>query len=187
MSGHSDQLSVNLRRNVGGSNLIGSLEIKDMTSGIPIILTVYFYLASVKYCLCVCNGSRLRYCNCSLLVASTTLGYTRLKPEQKCVIEAFLKGRDVIVSVSTGSGKSLCYALLPAAFDFLRDGERSIVILVSPLLEGEREVLASLNVPLPATPTSSPYRLTPLSRAASSELASAFSFCSFSSRPKQPR
>ena len=52
-SGHSDQLSVNLRRNVGGSNLIGSLEIKHMTSGIPIILTVYFYLASVKYCLCV--------------------------------------------------------------------------------------------------------------------------------------
>ena len=64
-SGHSDQLSVNLRRNVGGSNLIGSLEIKHMTSGIPIILTVYFYLASVKYCLCVCNGCRLRYCNCS--------------------------------------------------------------------------------------------------------------------------
>ena len=52
-SGHSDQLSVNLRRNVGGSNLIGSLEIKHMTSGIPIILTAYFYLASVKYCLCV--------------------------------------------------------------------------------------------------------------------------------------
>ena len=64
-SGHSDQLSVNLRRNVGRSNLIGSLEIKHMTSGIPIILTVYFYLASVKYCLCVCNGSRLRYCNCT--------------------------------------------------------------------------------------------------------------------------
>ena len=62
MSGHSDQLSVNLRRNAGGSNLIGSLEIKRMTSGIPIILTIYFYLASVKYCLCVrtcvCNGPR---------------------------------------------------------------------------------------------------------------------------------
>ena len=49
---------VNLRRNVGGSNLIGSLEIKHMTSGIPIILTVYFYLASVKYCLCVCAMAR---------------------------------------------------------------------------------------------------------------------------------
>ena len=101
------------------------------------------------------------------------------------MIEAFLKERDVFVSLPTGSGKSLCYALLPAAFDFLREGERSIGILVSPLLEGEREVLASLNVPLPAT--SSPYRLTPLSRAASSELASALSFCSFSSRPEQPR
>ena len=167
---------MNLRRNVGGSNLIGSLEIKHMTSGIPIILTVYFYLASVKYCVCATLG-----------YTHTTLGYTRLKPEQKCVIEAFFKGRDVFVSLPTGSGKSLCYALLPAAFDFLREGERSIVILVSPLLEGEREVLASLNVPLPATPTSSPYRLTPLSRAASSELASALSFCSFSSRPKQPR
>ena len=177
---------MNLRRNVGGSNLIGSLEIKHMTSGIPIILTVYFYLASVKYCLCA-MARDLGTVTAAVLAASTTLGYTRLKPEQKCVIEAFLKGRDVFVSLPTGSGKSLCYALLPAAFDFLREGERSIVILVSPLLEGECEVLASLNVPLPATPTSSPYRLTPLSRAASSELASALSFCSFSSRPKQPR
>ena len=128
-----------------------------------------------------------RYCNCSRFSGLHNTRLHRLKPEQKCVIEAFLKGRDVFVSLPTGSGKSLCYALLPAAFDFLREGERSIVILVSPLLEGEREVLASLSVPLPATPTSSPYRLTPLSRAASSELASALSFCSFSSRPKQPR
>ena len=58
---------MNLRRNVGGSNLIGLLEIKRMTSGIPIILTVYFYLASVKYCLCV------RVCVCAMARDSGTV------------------------------------------------------------------------------------------------------------------
>ena len=51
--------------------------------------------------------------------ASKKLGYVKLKPEQKSVIEEFLKGRDVFVSLPTGSGKSLCYAILPVAFDSL--------------------------------------------------------------------
>ena len=53
-------------------------------------------------------------------------------------------------------------------------------------VEGEREVLGSGTL-VPTAPISSPYRFTPLSRTASRRLTSVLSFCSFSSRPKQPR
>ena len=41
----------------------------------------------------------------------------------------------MFVSLPTGSGKSLCYCLLPSVFDALRVTEgRSIVVIVSPLI-----------------------------------------------------
>ena len=51
----------------------------------------------------------------------------------------FLSGRDVFVSLPTGGGKSLCYCLLPKAFDILRGTSscsktQSIAIVVSPLV-----------------------------------------------------
>ena len=39
---------------------------------------------------------------------------------QRRAIHDFVSGRDVIVSLPTGYGKSFCYALLPAGFDHLR-------------------------------------------------------------------
>ena len=60
------------------------------------------------------------------------------------MIEAFLKGSDVFVSLPTGSGKSLCYALLPAAFDSLRESGRSIVIVVNPLIALMKDQFQSL-------------------------------------------
>ena len=75
--------------------------------------------------------------------ASKELGFLQLKPEQKSVVETLLKGRDVFVSLPTGSGKSLCYAILPAAFDSLRTSGRSIVI-VSPLTPLMKDQVQSL-------------------------------------------
>lgn len=66
--------------------------------------------------------------------AAKTLGCSELKPEQMQVVTAVLRGRDVFAVLPTGYGKTLCYAVLPAAFDALLPGSSpSIVIVLSPL------------------------------------------------------
>ena len=57
-----------------------------------------------------------------------------MKSKQKRAITSFLEGNDVFVSLPTGSGKSLCFALLPFAFDNFLRREGSIAIVVSPLI-----------------------------------------------------
>ena len=71
--------------------------------------------------------------------AAQLLGYSELRVNQAQVVTHFLSGRDVFVSLPTGSGKSLCYCLLPQAFDILRGTSscsrlQSIAIIVSPLV-----------------------------------------------------
>ena len=58
------------------------------------------------------------------------------KRKAKKAIKAFVEGNDVFVSLPTGYGKSLCYALLPSVFDKKRRlAERtSIAMIVSPLI-----------------------------------------------------
>ena len=65
--------------------------------------------------------------------ASERLGFSIVRPNQRKSIKAFLEGNDVFVSLPTGSGKSLCYAVLPYAFDEFRGRDGSIAIIVSPL------------------------------------------------------
>ncbi|HAH32710.1 MAG TPA: DNA helicase RecQ [Elusimicrobia bacterium] len=55
-------------------------------------------------------------------------GYDSFKPLQKEAIEAALAGRDSLVVLPTGGGKSLCYQL-PAAM-----GGKGLVLVVSPLI-----------------------------------------------------
>lgn len=78
-------------------------------------------------------------------------GLEKLKKEQDRVISEFVSGKDVFVSLPTGYGKSLCYALLPLVFDFLRDPSgKSIVICISPLtalMMDQREKLNSWGIP----------------------------------------
>jgi len=64
------------------------------------------------------------------------MGYQELRAKQQEAILAFMRGRDVFVALPTGCGKSLCYAILPGAFDAVRSesGQQSIAIIVSPLI-----------------------------------------------------
>ena len=60
------------------------------------------------------------------------LDYSRATDDQANAIREFVAGRDVFVTLPTGSGKSLCYAALPFVFDFLR-AQSLIVVVVCPL------------------------------------------------------
>ena len=67
--------------------------------------------------------------------ATKELGYNELRPNQIAAITRFVNGRDVFVCLPTGSGKSLCYCLLPTVFDKLKACTKSsIVVVVSPLI-----------------------------------------------------
>ena len=77
--------------------------------------------------------------------AVAQLGYDSVKPEQKAALLAFLRGRDVFVSLPTGHGKSLCYAALPAAFDSLRRSPSQSIVVVSPLIALMKDQVATLS------------------------------------------
>ena len=67
--------------------------------------------------------------------ACARLGYCSLYREQEEVLKNFVSGKDIFVSLPTGGGKSLCYALLPFLLNELRQKlGQSIAIVVSPLI-----------------------------------------------------
>ena len=55
-----------------------------------------------------------------VLECGRLLGYPDMKDKQIEAAVAFLNGSDVFVSLPTGYGKSLIYAILPLAFDKLK-------------------------------------------------------------------
>ena len=70
-------------------------------------------------------------CVAAATKAAQALGCLVLKTQ---VITAVLRGRDVFALLPTGYGKTLCYAVLPAAFDILHPGSPpSTVLVLSPL------------------------------------------------------
>ena len=68
--------------------------------------------------------------------AAASLRYSKLKPKQYKTVKEFMSGKDVFECLPTGSGKSLCYAVLPTVFNHLRQktSPTSLVIVVSPLI-----------------------------------------------------
>jgi len=56
----------------------------------------------------------------ALQEALREIGIDRVKPKQLEAIELFVSGRDLFVSLPTGYGKSVIYAVLPLLFDKLR-------------------------------------------------------------------
>ena len=55
-----------------------------------------------------------------ILDVAEKMGIANLKPKQFQAISAFLSGRDVFVSLPTGYGKSIIFALLSAIFSRIR-------------------------------------------------------------------
>ena len=70
----------------------------------------------------------------AIIQASQQLDYATIRPDQNRAIKSFMEGRDVFTSLPTGSGKSLCFSVLPYAFYYLYKRVGSIVVVVSPLI-----------------------------------------------------
>ena len=67
-------------------------------------------------------------------------GHSRVKPVQAEAVQAALQGKDVLVTVPTGYGKSLIYQMLPLCASFLLETlgksvpTAPLVLVVSPLI-----------------------------------------------------
>ena len=72
-----------------------------------------------------------------------TFGYTSLRPLQAEAMNAALEGRDALVVLATGAGKSLCYQA-PA---LLRDGLTVVVSPLISLMKDQADGLAGNGVP----------------------------------------
>jgi ATP-dependent DNA helicase RecQ len=76
-----------------------------------------------------------------LALIEKTWGYRALRPLQQPAMEAMLKGRDSLVVLPTGGGKSLCYQA-PALYRSLNGGGPTVV--VSPLIALMKDQVDSL-------------------------------------------
>ena len=56
--------------------------------------------------------------------AVSSLGYAEKRLLQETAVRAFVTGSDVFLSIPTGGGKSLLYAVLPRVFDMLRGNDK---------------------------------------------------------------
>ena len=72
-------------------------------------------------------------------ILKQTWGYDRLRPLQQEVVDAALAGKDALVVMPTGSGKSLCFQIPP-----LVDG--SLTVVISPLISLMADQVHSLRV-----------------------------------------
>ena len=56
-------------------------------------------------------------------------------------IKSFVEGNDVLVILPTGYGKSLCFALLPLVFDYLRGEANTLCIAANVPDDGTKNAL----------------------------------------------
>ena len=61
-----------------------------------------------------------------ILAVKQIFGYDQLREGQLEAIEAYLSGKDTLVSIKTGGGKTLCYVICALVFE-------GITIIISPL------------------------------------------------------
>ena len=65
----------------------------------------------------------------AITLEARNLGFVDITEDQRYVVKQFLKGSDLFVSLPTGSGKSLCYWLLPGLCDTFRGRSGSLVLV----------------------------------------------------------
>lgn len=75
--------------------------------------------------------------------AGRQLGIAMLTGDQERAACEFASGRDVFVCLPTGSGKSICYALLPLLFDLVRGRPGSMCLIVSPIVALMKDQVSS--------------------------------------------
>ena len=75
-------------------------------------------------------------------ILKNVFGYSKFKGQQQHVIEAALQGRDSLVIMPTGGGKSLCYQI-PA---MLREGTGLIVSPLIALMQDQVSALQELGI-----------------------------------------
>ena len=70
----------------------------------------------------------------AITLEARKVGFVDVTENQRYVVKQFLKGSDLFVSLPTGSGKSLCYWLLPGLCDTFRGRSGFLVLVISPLV-----------------------------------------------------
>ena len=75
-------------------------------------------------------------------ILKNVFGYSKFKGQQQQIIEAALQGRDSLVIMPTGGGKSLCYQI-PA---MLREGTGLIVSPLIALMQDQVSALHELGI-----------------------------------------
>ena len=86
--------------------------------------------------------SRLEPQDAAQEVVHRLWGHAHLRPLQREAIEADLAGRDSLVVMATGGGKSLCYQA--PAIIAAEQGDRRLTLVVSPLVALMDDQVASL-------------------------------------------
>ena len=82
----------------------------------------------------------------ALMVLGSVWGYRSFRPGQQQAIEALVQGRDAVVVLPTGGGKSLCYQV-PAVLAHRRQGPTLVVSPLVALMEDQVRSLGDLGVP----------------------------------------
>ena len=76
--------------------------------------------------------------------AKQVAGYSKLKEYQRNTAEAYLCNKDVFVSAPTGTGKSLTFELVPYAWEHLTSNEKSMVLVIVPLVSLMKDQVCNL-------------------------------------------